>query len=271
MKRYAPMARQRSPSAHPSCVENSGSIQASLRQLLTASSNGDPLRVDLPPVGAVRMRNLVHRGTQKPVFKVPSLTLGRTVQCESLLEYEAALLLDASPQVRSYAEQPARIHFALCGAARSHIPDFAVLVGRRKAFLEIKFNKDVTTEVHERTAVLKNQLSRLGWEYHLLTESVLRHGSVLENAKSILRRARHATSEIDSLRVLEHLRSGSGKTLGDYGWTAHQSVQAANIAQLITDGHAEVDWLEPLSDTSPVCATHALNEEAAPWLLAPSA
>lgn len=271
MKRCAPMARQRSPSAHPSCVENSGTIHASLRHLLTASSNGNPLRVDLPRAGAVRMRNLVHRGTQRPVFKVPSLTLGRTVQCESQLEYEAALLLDASPQVRSYAEQPARIHYALCGTARSHIPDFAVLVGRRKAFLEIKFNKDVTTEVHERTALLKNELSRLGWEYHLITESVLRHGSVLGNAQSILRRARHATSQVDSLCTLEHLRRGFGRTLGDYGWTAHQSVQAAHIAQLITDGLAAVDWREPLTEASPVWATHVINEEAAPWLLAPSA
>lgn len=271
MKFTAPMARKRSSSTHLSSADDRGSIQASLRHLQIAATNGGPLLMDLPPPGAVRMRNLVHRGTQRPVFKVPSLTLGRTVQCESLLEYEAALLLDASPQVRSYAEQPARIHYGLCGTARSHIPDFAVLVGPRKAFLEIKFNKDVTNEVHERTAVLRNELSRLGWEYHLLTESALRQGSVLDNAKSILRRARHATSEIDSLRVLEHLRRGSGKTLGDYSWTAQQSVQAAHIAQLITDGHAAVDWHEPLTEASSVCATNTLKEEAATWLLAPFA
>lgn len=269
MKRNVPMARPRASTAYPSSVEDGGLIQESLRPLVTASSNSVSLRMELPPAGAIRMRNLVHRGTQRPVFKVPSLKLGRTVQCESLLEYEAALLLDALPQVRSFTEQPARFHYTLCGTTRSHIPDFAVLAGRYKVFFEIKFNKDVTTEVRERTALLKDELSHLGWEYHLLTESVLRHASVLDNAQSILRRARHATSEIDSLRTLEHMRRSAGRTLGDYGWSTHQSMQAAHIAQLITAGHARVDWLGPLTDTSAVWAANA-SKEAALWLLAPS-
>jgi len=247
-------------------------IAAAMRLLPPLSSTGAPLQVELPPGDALRMRNLVHRGTQRPVFKVPSLRLDRPVQCESILEYEATVLLDVAPGVSSFAEQPARIHYVLDGERRTHVPDFAVLVGSRHAFLEIKFEKDVDEEVRERTTLLQHGLVRHGWEYHLLTEAVLRRGVHLANAQGILRRARHAASEVDTLRVLERLRRASRHVLGDFGWNMHGNVEALSVAQLITTGLAAIDWSRPLSETSSIWATNeANNEEAAPWLLAPSA
>lgn len=249
-----------------------GTVDCALHLLSCTPLADPPLRVELPPAGAIRMRDLVHRGTQRPVFKVPSLKLGRAVQCESILEVEAAVLLDVAPHVSSFAEQAARIHYVLHGQTRSHVPDFAVMLGRRKAFLEIKFEKDLDAEVRERTRHLERGLPRLGWEYHVLTEATLRRGSLLSNANSILRRARHATSDVDSLFTLENLRQRRGATLRDYGWSEYGSSQALSVASLITRGLAAVDWLAPLSDASPVWATDNTNhEEGTSWLLAPSA
>jgi hypothetical protein len=247
-------------------------LDAALQLLPRSNTNDAGLRVDLPDGNALRMRNLVHRGTQRPVFKVPSLKLKRTVQCESILEYEAALILDAAPQVGSFGEQPARIHYMLNGDPRSHIPDFAVLLNDRKAFLEIKFAKDVGADVRERTKLLEGGLRVLGWDYFLLTEDTLRRGALLSNVQGILRRARHAVCGVETLRTLERLRVTRGQTLEDFNWTTSGSSQAASIAQLITTGLATVDVSHALCGSSPVWATESINVgEAAQWLLAPFA
>jgi hypothetical protein len=217
------------------------------------------------------MRNLVHRGTQRPVFKVPSVQLNRTVQCESILEYEVALLLDVLPRVTSFAEQPARVKYVLEGISRSHIPDFAVVAGKRRTFLEIKFEKDVDSDVVERTKFMEHALKQLDWSYLLLTERHIRRGAAIENAISILRRARHSTCEILLLSVLEKLRRTPNSILGEHGWATNGDLRACAIAHLITKGQAEVDMSKPLAEASAVWASdNVAAQEGAAWLLAPS-
>ena len=79
----------------------------------TNSRHPGELQIEHPPAGELRVRRLVHRGTQRPVFKVPSVTLARVVQCESLLEVDMAMLLDACPHVASYREQPVTLRYVV--------------------------------------------------------------------------------------------------------------------------------------------------------------
>ncbi len=60
------------------------------------------LRIDLPKPGASRMRDLVHRGAQRPVSKIMSVKLGRIVECESALEVDAVQILDAHGTVSAF-------------------------------------------------------------------------------------------------------------------------------------------------------------------------
>lgn len=242
-----------------------------LRGLQRQLVSSDELSVQLPLGKAVRVRRLVHRGTRRPVFKVPSIKLGRLVQCESLLECDAALLFDASSTVQAFGEQPVQLYYGDSGDWRLHIPDFAVLIDGRKAFVEIKFEKDVDADVAERTRRLQASLARVGWDYHLLTEANLRRGSAIDNASAILRRARHATCDVRTLQTLERLRQGKGRTLGDFGWNTHGSPEALALASLIITGHAGVDWWDPLTDASAVWASPCTDEEGAQWPLVLSA
>lgn len=219
-----------------------------LLQVRRGAPSTQALRIDLPSSGEVRIRNLVHRGAPRPVFKTTSIKLGRVVQCESALEHEAALLLDVSPAVQAFAEQPVRIHYPAQGGGRSHIPDFAVLVADRLMFVEIKFEKDVDAEVRERTRLLKEQLGTLGADYRLLTERQLRQGECVQNALRVLRRARHAISEAQLLATLEKLRAVDRVPLAAFGWSVADSEEAVGIAQLIMSGHAAIDQHGPLSD-----------------------
>jgi len=196
------------------------------------------------------MRNLVHRGAQRPVFKTTSVKLRRVVQCESALEHEAALILDVSPVVQAFAEQPVRIHYRTEDSWRSHIPDFVVLVADRLTFVEIKFEKDADAEVGDRTRLLEAQLGVLGAGYCLLTERHLRQGDHVQSALRVLRRARHAISEAQLLATLEKLRTVDRLPLAAFGWSIANSQEAVGIARLIMSGHAAIDSQGLLSDRS---------------------
>lgn len=228
--------------------------QQILAQALAQAQRGanatEGLRMDLPPPGEIRMRNLVHRGAPRPVFKTTSVKLHRVVQCESALEHEAALLLDVSPTVRSFAEQPVRIRYLADGEWRSHIPDFAVLFANQITFVEIKFEKDVDAEVRDRTRLMEERLDASGAGYCLVTERHLRQGNHVQNALRVLRRARHAISEGQLLATLEKLRSTERLPLAAFGWSVADSQDAVGIAQLIMSGHAAIDSQGSLSDRS---------------------
>lgn len=254
----ATRGQARNPLVSPS---DGSSLRHALTNLLRMLTSSDELQVELPQGQAVRVRRLVHRGTQRPVLNVPSLKLARPVQCESLLEYEAALLFDVWSLVETFAEQPVRIHYVHRGEWRLHIPDFAVMTDRRKALVEVKFQKDVDQSVLDRTCHLQRSLRRVGWDYHLLTEANLRRGSVIDNARAILRRARYATCEIRALQTLERLRIRAGSTLHDFSWSTHGHPDAVSLALLITTGYAVVEWLRPLSGSSAVWTATRENGE----------
>jgi len=235
--------------------------QALLAQALMRAQRGanatDVLRMDLPPKGEPRIRNLVHRGAPRPVFKTTSVKLCRVVQSESALEHETALLLDVSPTVRAYAEQPVRIHYWVDDIWRSHVPDFAVLVDCRVTFVEIKFEKDVDAEVRRRTALMQERLKVLDSGYCLMTERHVRQGDHVRNAQRVMRRARHAITEAQRFATLEKLRSMERPRLSEFGWSVGDSHEAVGIARLIMSGHATADGQGPLSDQSCVWLTEA--------------
>lgn len=223
------------------------------------------LRIEGPEQGLPRMRRLVHRGTQRPVFKVPSITLGRTVQCESLLEVDAAMLLDADPQVHLYAEQPLRVDYFDGNSWRHHIPDFLVQRGDAPTLVEIKFEKGIDEAVRARTGLLTAKLAEIGVRYSLVTESWIRRDASVQNAMAVLRRARHATTEIQQLAVLEKLRSTGAHALVDFGWGIANSLEAVGIAKLILSGAATVHPDTLISSSSPVRIATTSSEERTPW------
>lgn len=78
-------------------------------------------------------------------MRIPSTKLGRMVECESILEGDVVLLLEYSPGVLSYKEQPALIHYWDGEEMRAYFPDFeALLSDGSRVHLEIKPSKKLT-------------------------------------------------------------------------------------------------------------------------------
>ena len=223
--------------------------------------------IEGPKDGGLRMRKLVHRGTQRPVHRVASLRLGRPVQCESALEYETTLLLDVCSRVQSFAEQPARIHYFSNEKWHSHIPDVLLLVDSKPTFWELKFFKDLDEGIESRTRLMSECLGKLGVGYQLVTEKDIQRGDCVQNALQILRRARHADCQIQELATLNRLRSSDRLPLSNFGWREAGSPIAPSIAKLIFDGFARVDPFETLTGDSYVMPTSTSNEkEVSSWL-----
>lgn len=227
------------------------------------------LEIEYPPMGQLRVRRLVHRGAQRPVFKVPSVKLARVVQCESLLEVDMAMLLDASPNVTSYGEQPVTLRYTIDGEETWHVPDFVAICADKRIFIEVKYARDIDAVIRTRTRVLQEQLARTGDLYLLLTEEEIRKPHLVRNARQILRRSCHAITDLDRIASFERLRRERLTTLGEWSWDISGAKDAIAMAHLLLRGQAQVDMTQPLGRATPVVSVNSL--ESKPWLLALSA
>lgn len=270
-QRPAPIAETIKSPPGRAAAPTAAELQHNLLILQRAAAGSAHVRVDLPAGQGMRMRKLIHRGTQRPVLKIPSIKLARAVHCESLLEGDAALLLDITPSVGTFSEQPLRLHYLQGGQWRSHIPDFVALVDGTTYFFEVKFERDLSELVLSRTAHLKALLRPLGIRYSLLTERNVRQQNVVQNAHRLLRRARHDVPEAVSLQVLSLLREMGRLPLAAFDWSVAASSRAVAIAQIIMAGAARVDLRLPLDDASYVwLAECAIDQEVPAWLPAAS-
>lgn len=87
-------------------------------------------------------RNALTRSGRGFRKRIPSKKLGRMVECESILEGDAALLLEHSPGVVSYQEQPALIQYWDGEQMRDYFPDFeAELLDGTHVHLEVKHSR----------------------------------------------------------------------------------------------------------------------------------
>ncbi|WP_369934839.1 hypothetical protein [Xanthomonas tesorieronis] len=240
-------------------------LKRALRQLVQ-DGPAQGLRIELPTSGAHRVRELVHRGTQRPVSKLASIKLGRVVQCESALEVDAVRILDAHGAVSAFCEQPLRIRYYLEGRAHHHVPDLAAISNEgRLSLLEVKFQSDVDEAIQSRTAVLQRALGEIGVHYKLLTEHQIREGDGVQRAIRVLRRARHGTCQVQLIAVWERLRRLGCTELSAFEWDVPGSAVACSIARLLVQGHASLDAGAPLTGRTLVRASEGPMTEVLPW------
>ena len=96
------------------------------------------------------------------------------LQWESPHEGNAMRILDASPTVISFNEQPCEISYTLNGVERRHYPDFLVIEKHHREFWEVKTERDASEpEIVERTAFLTQNLPDYGYGYRMVFAEIL--------------------------------------------------------------------------------------------------
>lgn len=162
------------------------------------------IKLTFPEKGKVRMRKVSTRSRARPTGEYPSWKMSRMMEWESHNELNAFVLLDASPSIQAFAEQPMLIEYSINGVAAKHYPDIVVAKDGELQVWEIKPAKEANKEdVRIRTDFLTEYLPRIGYSYHVVTGEQLSNKLLLDNARTILKFGRdpiHSTSR-EILRV----------------------------------------------------------------------
>ena len=123
--------------------------------------------------------------------KFPSRKNGRLVHHEGLLELDAIYLLEASPQVIRYREQPTTITYPDEGRVRRYTPDLEVILqGGARIWVEVKPAVFLAREdIRHKLQCVDAHLKRSGQAFVVLTDEVLRQEPRQTNVRAICHQA----------------------------------------------------------------------------------
>lgn len=148
---------------------------------------------------------------------------GQSVEHESLLERDCALLFQSHPAVASIESQPVRIEFVAADAKgrprrRYHIPDYLVRFqsrsGRAPLLVEVKYREELRAkhdEILPKVRAARRYARQRGWNYRIYTDRHIRgEGHQLTNLKFLqsYRRDERDTRAAGALSLA--LTSGAG-------------------------------------------------------------
>lgn len=140
--------------------------------------------------------------------KFPSRKNGRVVHHEGLLELDALYLLEASPQVSRYREQPSTITYADGPRVRRYTPDLEVTLSTGEiVWIEVKPSALLRDDdLKHKLEKISLYFSRRNQPFLVLTDEVLRSEPRQSNLRTIFHRANHIPpSRVEAVRVLQKI------------------------------------------------------------------
>ena len=209
------------------------------------------LEIEFPENGKLRSRKIVSRSRARPTGKYPSWKMGRMVQWESHNELNAYRLLDATPDVSAYHEQPLSIHFTLDGEKHIHYPDVLVEWRELRELWEIKPESEALSPKYvKRTKFLEGALPKLGFTYRMVLAEDLGRQPRLSNVLMLLKHGRVQIGDLERERVRELLAvapeiSWEVAARGDLGQNGRST-----LSRLALEGAIHFDLEQPLCANS---------------------
>ena len=198
------------------------------------------VQIIFPKDGKIRSRKVVKRSNARNSGKYPSWKTGRMMQWESPHEGNAMRILDATPTVTSFSEQPCEIIFTLNGEQRRHYPDFMVVERNYREFWEVKTEADANSlEVSERTAHLTQVLPEYGYGYRIVSAEVLAKQPRLDNVKRLNKLGRQPVSLLEIERIRRLFTQQPAISWGIF--EQHSADAIRNISRLILEGMLSID------------------------------
>ncbi len=209
------------------------------------------IQIIFPKDGKVRSRKIVKRSNARNTGKYPSWKMRRMMQWESVHEGNAMRILDATPNVTSFTEQPCEIIYPFNGALHSHYPDLMVIEGKHREFWEVKTESDANNpENAERTEFLIEALPTYGYDYRIVLAEVLAKQPRLDNVKRLNKLGRQSISLIEQECIR---RLFTDEPVISWGVFEQQSPQRLrNVSRLILEGKLSIDFNQPISPATSI-------------------
>lgn len=127
----------------------------------------------------MQVRKVVTRSKVTVRYIVQSIKNAMAIECESGLERDLALVLEFSPWVDSYKEQPEKFQIPTEPKAFTTIPDMLVtLTNGDKRFFEAKYARSAK-KLEGRHQLVAKHLETLGYRYQVLTENDIRPNQIV--------------------------------------------------------------------------------------------
>ncbi len=196
------------------------------------------------------VRNVVTPSGRRVRGYFPSRKMGRLIAWESQLERDAILLLEFSPGVLRYREQPERVHFQLDGDAALYIPDFELeLADGQMMHVEVKpAAKLEKPDIALRFEAIARHYARIGRGLRILTEAHIRRTPLLQNLQLLAYHlGRHDQAE--QRRLLDALWRSPAQTV-DAAAAVLGGVKF--VYRLLAAGCYRCDLDQPVSSATPI-------------------
>ncbi len=128
--------------------------------------------------------------------KFPSRKTGRMVYHEGLLELDAFYLLEATPEVVTYREQPITLHYPDGSKLRRYTPDLELILDSgERVYAEIKPAAIAAKpEMAHKLNCIHAYLASTGSRFCILTDEVIRLQPRLDNLRWLYQRPLCQTS-----------------------------------------------------------------------------
>jgi hypothetical protein len=209
------------------------------------------IQIIFPKDGKIRSRKVVKRSNARNTGKYPSWKMNRMMQWESVHEGNAMRILDATPHVTSFTEQPCEIIYTLNGMQHRHYPDLMVIEGNCPELWEVKTEADANSpEVAERSELLTNVLPDYGYTYRVVLAEALAKQPRLDNVTRLNKLGRQPISSLEQERIR---RLFANEPEMSWGMFEQQSTQTLrNISRLILQGMLSIDFNQPISPATSI-------------------
>lgn len=179
----------------------------------------------------------------------PSRKLSRMVAGESITELDAMLLLEFSPGVLSYQEQPILVRYRDGDFVRDYYPDFEVSFTTGEVMhLEIKTAKELANPIAQaKYRAIAADYARRQHGFRILTDKEIRQGQLYENLTLLASFLHVKPAETSKQEWL--MSFGRDEVLFS---TVEDVLGKAEVLRLIAWGIAHGDLLIPLGGEASV-------------------
>lgn len=190
-------------------------------------------------------RKIITRSGRRFRGKFPSTKLGRMVAWESLLERDAILLMELSPGILSYQEQPAIIEYFDGTRICKYFPDFELVTrDGSHTHLEVKPSAELLKpEIRSKYACIAEQYQANQHDFRIATEIEIRREPLFSNLESLAYFHQHPGHLLPTTKELDEFFQGEEKLLDE----CDRVLGIASTRRLIAIGRLICDLDLPLT------------------------
>ena len=209
----------------------------------------------------MRRRKVVTRRGRRFRGYFSSAKMRRTVHWESLLEKDAILLLELSPGVVTYQEQPEIIEYFDGEQIREYIPDLSVILHDGTVrHLEVKPAEQLARpSIRGKYEAIAKHYQSIQLPYRIVTEDEIRREPLFSNLKLLAYAHAHPWHEQPTDYELRSVFQGQAELPFS---VLQQHWNLGDLYRLIASGRLSCNLELPLNGVSGICLPEGGRDES---------